>query len=165
VYGPYIALVRGAPIRTKHFRFRSATPLPAGGRLGGSAVRGSVSNGGAINFNHLSTRPPRNSVTYAGTLRGSSGSERFKAGPGHGGCSGTFTARRGCLVVYDPLALCARCDALVCPSPSTFPQASLERARSYSRVGLRLPEELPTILVLGLPSLGLHLDPPGASTR
>jgi hypothetical protein len=61
----------------------------------GKAIRGSVSNGGAISFNHISNTPPMNSLTYAGTLRGNSGSGRFKAGPGHERCYGTFTARRG----------------------------------------------------------------------
>ena len=77
------------------FQISIRNSAASGRSMGGAAVRGSVSNKGVITFNHLATRPPRNSMTYAGTLRGSSGSGRFKAGPGHETCYGTFTARRG----------------------------------------------------------------------
>jgi hypothetical protein len=77
------------------FQISIRNSAASGRSMGGAAVRGSVSNKGVITFNHLAKRPPRNSMTYAGTLRGSSGSGRFKAGPGHEKCYGTFTARRG----------------------------------------------------------------------
>ena len=63
----------------------------ASGRWGGGAIRGSVSNQGAINFRHPTSQDLSKNVTYAGTLRDKSGSGHFWAP----GCGGSFTAKRG----------------------------------------------------------------------